>query len=138
MTRRCGRQWPEGGSKKLRSEKTSGKFSGPLETSSERRDSRSQPQSTGVPRSADFLKALDMTTAMNRGKISRTFCSCAASNLSLHGRCISRPLQDSTNLVSPYPLNLGGDNFTPKFRGWPPENTVKQGVSDTPPPKFRG
>ena len=26
----------------------------------------------------------------------------------------------------------------PKFRGRPPENTVKQGVSDTPPPKFRG
>ena len=26
----------------------------------------------------------------------------------------------------------------PEFRGWPPENTVKQGVSDTPPPKFRG
>ena len=40
--------------------------------------------------------------------------------------------------VSPYPLNLGGDNFTPKFRGQTPENTVKQGASDPPPPKFRG
>ena len=42
--------------------------------------------------------------------------------------------------VSPYPLNLRGWQFLPpKFRGGGPlENTVKQGVSDTPPPKLRG
>ena len=39
--------------------------------------------------------------------------------------------------VSPYPLNLGVTISPPKFWGRPPENTVKQGASDTPPPKFR-
>ena len=41
----------------------------------------------------DFLKALEMTTAMKRHKISCTCCGDnAVSNLSLHGRCISRSL----------------------------------------------
>ena len=40
---------------------------------------------------------------------------------------------------SPYPLYLGGGISPPKFWGRPsPKNTVKQGASDTPPPKFRG
>ena len=34
--------------------------------------------------------------------------------------------------VSPYPLKFRGWQFHPKFKGRPPENTVKQGVSDTP------
>ena len=42
------------------------------------------------------------------------------------------------NPVSPYPLNLGVTISPPKFRGRAPENTVKRGASDTPPPKFRG
>ena len=40
--------------------------------------------------------------------------------------------------VSPNPLNLGGEDSPPKFRGWPPKSTLKQGVLDPPPPKFRG
>ena len=50
----------------------------------------------------------------------------------------SRVFAGSVMPCEPIPLNLGGDNFTPKFRGRPPENTVKQGVSAAPPPKFRG
>ena len=38
--------------------------------------------------------------------------------------------------VSPYPLNLGGEDSPPKFRGRPSKNTVKEGASDTPPPFF--
>ena len=46
---------------------------------------------------------------------------------------------ESASMLSPCqpipPKNLGSDNFTPYIqKGRPPENTVKQGVSDTPPP----
>ena len=48
----------------------------------------------------DFQKALETTTAMKRRKISCKICSdCAVSNLSLHGRCISRSLHDSAKVV---------------------------------------
>ena len=42
------------------------------------------------------------------------------------------------NPVSPYPLNLGGEDSPPKFRGRPSKNSLKQGALDPPPPKFRG
>ena len=39
----------------------------------------------------------------------------------------------------PIPPKFGGVTISPpKFRGVAPENTVKHGVSDTPPPKFGG
>ena len=48
----------------------------------------------------DFLKAFETTTAMKRREISCTFCSdCAVSNLSLHGRCVWRSLQDPARVV---------------------------------------
>ena len=45
--------------------------------------------------------------------------------------------------LSPYPLNFRVEESPPiflegcKFRGWPSRNSIKQGVSDTPPPEFR-
>ena len=48
----------------------------------------------------DFQKALETTTATKRRKIGRKICSkCAVSNLSFHGRCISRSLHDSAKVV---------------------------------------
>ena len=48
----------------------------------------------------DLLKALETTTAMKGRKISCIFCSdSAVSDLSLHGRCISRSLQNSARVV---------------------------------------
>ena len=43
-----------------------------------------------------------------------------------------------TCLEAHNPLNFGGGISTPKFRGRPSQNNVKLGISDTPPPKFRG
>ena len=37
--------------------------------------------------------------------------------------------------MNPYPLNLGGDISPLNFGGAPQKNAVKQGISDTPPPK---
>ena len=48
----------------------------------------------------DFQEALETTTATKRHKIWRKICSkCAVSNLSFHGRCISRSLHDSAKVV---------------------------------------
>ena len=48
----------------------------------------------------DFVKALEATTPMKQRKISCTLCrNCAVSNLSLHGSCILRSLQDSAKVV---------------------------------------
>ena len=48
----------------------------------------------------DFQKALETTTATKRRKIWRKICSkCEVSNLSFHGRCISRSLHDSAKVV---------------------------------------
>ena len=53
------------------------------------------------------------------------------------GDC-SQTWSPQTCPVSPYPLNLGGDISPSKFRGGPQENTVKQGISDTPPQNVGG
>ena len=37
-----------------------------------------------------------------------------------------------------YPPNLGGEDSTPKFREWAPENTVKQVFFEDPPPNLGG
>ena len=40
--------------------------------------------------------------------------------------------------VSPNPLNVRGADSSPKFKGVALKNTLRQGVLDPPPPKFRG
>ena len=48
----------------------------------------------------DFLKALETTTAIKRCKIScNSSGDCSVSDLSFHGRCIARSLQDSAEVV---------------------------------------
>ena len=51
---------------------------------------------------------------------------------------LQTPCFPQTSLSAHTP-KFGGCQFHPlNFGGRPPENTVKQGVSGTPPPKFRG
>ena len=48
------------------------------------------------------------------------------------------PKEEPQNPARPYPLNLRGDVSPLNLGSGPQKDTAKQGIWDTPPPKFGG